>query len=132
VILDDLADALRAADPVPPGVVAAAALAFGAPAVDADALERLAEPSGVRGRTSRLAFGGPGVRVDLEFSGSLDVLGLVDPPCAGTALVRWPGGSREVTVAGGWFSADGVPPGPLHVVVRVARREAVSTGWFVG
>ncbi|WP_199441588.1 hypothetical protein [Umezawaea beigongshangensis] len=132
MILDDLADALHAADPVPAGVVAAAALAFDARREDADALERLPEPAGVRGCTSRLAFGGPGVRVDLEFSGSLDVLGLVHPPCAGTALVRWPGGSREVVVDGGWFRADGVPPGPLRVVVRAPGRGAVSTGWFVG
>ena len=128
-LLRRLADVLDRYDPVPAGIgvdaVAAGLLAGSASA----ALVLVADGAGaVRGVGGRvLGFAWPGGRLDVQIDAGVRLTGLVSG-LIGSLWVRWPGGSRVVSVDSvGRFVVGGLPSGPLSFVVAGAVGP-----WFVG
>jgi len=127
-LLRRLADVFERYDPVPAGIgvdaVRAGLLAGSASSV----LVSVADGGGaVRGAGRLLGFAWPGGRIDVQIDVGVRLTGLVSGLME-SLLVRWPGGSRLVSVDSvGRFMVDGLPSGPLSVVVA----GSVSP-WFVG
>jgi hypothetical protein len=128
-LLRRLADVLERYDPVPVGIgvdaVAAGLLAGSA----SSALVLVADGAGaVRGVGGRvLGFAWPGGRLDVQIDAGVRLTGLVSG-LMGSLWVRWPGGSRRVSLDSvGRFVVGGLPAGPLSFVVSGAVGP-----WFVG
>jgi len=129
-LLNRLAAAFERHDPVPPEVTEAAVAAgrLAGPARSWTSLA-LVGVDGMRG-DGLLGFADRACRVDVEVtSGRLTGL----RRGAGDVWVRWPGGERRAVLDDvGRFTVDGLPAGPLCVVVRRAGHADAVGPWFVG
>jgi hypothetical protein len=127
-LLRRLADVFERYDPVPAGIGVDAVRAGLLAGSAASALVLVADGAGaVRGAGRLLGFAWSGGRVDVQIDAGVRLTGLVSG-LIGSLLVRWPGGSRLVSVDSvGRFVVDGLPSGPLSLVVS----GSVSP-WFVG
>jgi hypothetical protein len=128
-LLRRLADVFERYDPVPAGIgldaVRAGLLAGSASSTLALVADGAGAVRGVGGRL--LGFAWPGGRIDVQIDAGVRLTGLVSV-LIDSLLVRWPGGSRLVSVDSvGRFVVDGLPAGPLSLVVA----GSVSP-WFVG
>jgi hypothetical protein len=128
-LLRRLADVLERYDPVPVGIgvdaVAAGLLAGSASSALALVADGAGAVRGVGGRV--LGFAWPGGRLDVQIDAGVRLTGLVSG-LIDSLLVRWPGGSRLVSVDSvGRFVVGGLPAGPLSFVVSGAVGP-----WFVG
>lgn len=149
-LLAMLAAAFDRRDPVPPEVIAAAYRA-GTTRAEAEGcrlwelLWDTAIPSpavALRGPGDArvLSFGDQAttLRIQLEptTTSVLRLIGLVSAtsnnrPTAVAA--HWPDGELHIAVDElGWFAADGVPTGPLHLTLHEAGQRVAMTPWFVG
>lgn len=150
-LLDELALMFDVIDPVPEHVLAAA---LAVPEVisawhqldsgvlevlDDTALQRV--PAGVRsGGGPRLVTFGSGtgpddctieVEVGVEPSGSLRLVGLVVPAGPGELEVRHPAGRLRAPVDElGRFRVNGVPAGPLSLVLHGIDERTTTTDWI--
>ncbi|HEY0639721.1 MAG TPA: hypothetical protein VGD67_18905 [Pseudonocardiaceae bacterium] len=71
------------------------------------------------------------VEVGVEPSGTLRLVGLVVPTGPGELEVRHPGGAQRVPVDElGRFRAEGVPAGPLSLVLHGTDRRTTTTDWI--
>jgi len=137
-LLLSLAAVLDQVDPVPDHLAALSEAAFCLRVNDFVLLHRTAATAGMRSGSPALRFVGPTTTVDLQLHldgrTGLHALGLVHPAPKGcTAVISWPGGERTAAVDPiGWFSATGLPAGPLRVLLRRPGSPDLSTGWFVG
>lgn len=128
-LLRRLADVFERYDPVPVGIGVDAVRAGVLAGSASSALVLVADGDGaVRGAGGRLlGFAWPGGRVDVQIDAGVRLTGLVSG-LIGSLWVRWPGGSRRLSVDSvGRFVVDGLPPGPLSLVVSGAVGP-----WFVG
>ncbi len=129
-LLRRLGEVFERYDPVPVGIGAAAVRAGVLAGSVSSALALVADGDvdGVRGVGGRLlGFAWPGGRVDVQIDVGVRLTGLVSG-LMGSLWVRWPGGSRLVSVdSAGRFVVDGLPAGPLSLVVSGAVGP-----WFVG
>jgi hypothetical protein len=127
-LLRRLADVFERYDPVPAGIGVDAVRAGLLAGSASSALVVVADGEGaVRGGGRLLGFAWPGGRVDVQIDAGVRLTGLVSILISSLS-VRWPGGSRVVSVDSvGRFVVDGLPAGPLSLVVA----GSVSP-WFVG
>jgi hypothetical protein len=127
-LLRRLADVFERYDPVPTGIGVDAVRAGLLAGSASSALALVAAGGGaVRGVGRLLGFAWPGGRIDVQIDAGVRLTGLVSG-LMGSLLVRWPDGSRVVSVDSlGRFVVDGLPAGPLSLVVA----GSVSP-WFVG
>jgi len=127
-LLRRLADVFERYDPVPAGIGVDAVRAGLLAGSASSALVLVADGGGaVRGVGRLLGFACPGGRIDVQIDAGVRLTGLVSG-LMGSLSVRWPGGSRLVSVDSvGRFVVDGLPAGPLSLVVS----GSVSP-WFVG
>jgi hypothetical protein len=130
VLLSGLAAEFERYDPVP-AVVRAAAERAGSivPQAKSWTVLPLVAAGGVRGDAGLVRLAG----VDLEIEhvdGSVRLTGVAD---RGEVWVRWPDGEHRAAVDDiGRFTVDGLPAGPLSVVVRVPGQPDAAGPWFVG
>jgi hypothetical protein len=129
-LLRRLADVFERYDPVPVGIGADAVRAGALAGSASSALVLVADGDvgGVRGAGGRLlGFAWPGGRLDVQIDAGVRLTGVVSG-LMGSLRVRWPDGSRRVSVDSvGRFVVGGLPPGPLSFVLS----GSVSP-WFVG
>lgn len=131
-------------DPVPPAVLEAGRLAFGARNLDAELAALIYdswqdEPAltGVRaGLTGRqLTFEAADRLVEIELAGGRrtgSVVGQIVPPAPGGVELRSPDGSVAAEADQlGRFSFDSVPCGPMSLRLRVDGHAPVVTDWVV-
>lgn len=146
-LLDDLGEALRAADPVPDQWRFAAEGCFTWRTVDAElaemtfdstAAEHLALVRGPALAERIVVFEARGLRVEIELAavpatGRYRVTGQLVPEGAGTVELRQAGGSVVVEAdAHGRFRADGIVAGPLSLRCTVpAEPRPVETAWLI-
>lgn len=152
-LLDELAMLFERADPVPDHIIAAAEAAIGVVAAwrDLDTVDyggllgvvtdtALLAQAGVRGDGGpRLVTFGAGsgeqsryveVEVGVEPAGTLRLVGIVVPSGPDEIEVRSPERSFRVPVdLLGRFWAEGVPAGPLSLVLYYPGQQAVPTDW---
>lgn len=126
-LLTELNVLLRRIDPVPATVIADAEAAF-ALTVASAGWERLApvveDSALVRTATRTFLFASKETWIRVELRGAT-LLGLVSP--VRDVDLRWPAGARRIRPdATGLFKVDGVPRGPLRLVVA----ETHATPWF--
>lgn len=136
---------VEAADPVPGWVLEAAQSVLDWRQVDAVLADlaydsELHDPlaAGVRhggGGARLLTFEDPRLSVDIEVhrtEGAVRLVGQLAPAGAVELTVRHRGGDQRVAIdPDGRFSVDGVAPGPLKLVVRLADDTAVQTSSVV-
>lgn len=131
-LLRALAAAFDREDPVPSAVRRAAERAGG---LAARGWHELAFVTGdhVRGAGDLLGFADQRCRVDVQVDVDLDSVRLTGLASGGAVVVRWPDGERPVEVDDvGRFTVDGLPRGPLCVVVRRPGEPDAVGPWFVG
>jgi hypothetical protein len=129
-LLSTLVAAFEQHDPVPPDVTAAAVSAglLVGPARSWTPLS-LVGVGGLRG-DGLLGFADRLGRVDIEVAAGR-LTGVLRG--VGDVWVRWPGGERRAAVDDvGRFTVDGLPAGPLCVVVRRPGEADAVGPWFVG
>jgi len=129
-------------DPLPPEVVAAARGAFAWRTVDAElaelTLDSLTEPAAVRSSTGPrlVSFEAESLAVDLEVADTGDtrrLVGQMVPPHPAQVTVRSASGERTVEANDiGCFTAEGIAPGPVSLLCRVADSpdRPVVTSWI--
>jgi hypothetical protein len=127
-LLRRLADVFERYDPVPAGIGVDAVRAGLLAGSASSALVSVTDGGGaVRGAGRLLGFAWSGGRIDVQIDAGVRLTGLVSG-LMGSLSVRWPDGSRLVSVDSvGRFVVDGLPAGPLSLVVS----GSVSP-WFVG
>jgi hypothetical protein len=133
-LLRALAAAFERRDPVP-GAVRAAAERAGDLVAAAAGWDALALVAGerMRGAGDLLGFADRRGRVDVQVDVDADAVRLTGLADGGAVFVRWPGGERAVDVDDvGRFTVDGLPRGPLCVVVRRPGEPDAVGPWFVG
>lgn len=147
-LLTELAAVVTATDALPVAVRAGALGAFGWLNVDAeladllaDSAEQLAGSSAGPARGAAptdarlLTFGAGDVVVEVEISGTGDrlrMVGQVVPPQQGPLVVRSDAGAVTTQADElGRFVADGVPPGPVSLVVARSTGHPLVTPWTV-
>jgi hypothetical protein len=142
-LLDRLAALFDQHDPVPAGVAAMAEHAgrwvWRARSWSELPLVADGESGRVRGGGQLLGFASAAGRVDVEVSedgpGSVRLTGLFSGSSvsSGSVWVRWPTGERRLDVDElGRFTQNGLPAGPLSVVVRRPGEPDAAGPWFVG
>jgi hypothetical protein len=133
VLLQGLAAEFERHDPVPAAVQKAAERAGSlVPQAKSWTALSLVAGDGVRGDVGLLGFASRTARVDLEIESDRTVR-LTGLATQGEVWVRWPGGERRAVVEDiGRFTVDGLPPGPLSIVVRTPGRPDAAGPWFVG
>lgn len=149
-LLDRMAEAVAALDPMPPRVLDAARGAFDQrdPAVSQVAElhtdSALDPPVGLRDAHGHdlapryLVFRRAGLSLRVEVtarSGRRDLVGEVTPwEGTGPLRVCWPGGQCDGTVhaahAGGGFVVRDIPAGPVRLVFPGAAEAVVATSWI--
>jgi hypothetical protein len=145
-LLEELGQALRAAEPVPEQWRFAAIGSFTWRSVDAE-LAELAFDSAAAGQGAALVrgpataermlvFETPTRRVELEVTpaggGRFSVVGQLVPEAAGTVELRQDALSTTVEAdASGRFSAAGVAAGPLSLRCTVPGTAPVETAWLL-
>lgn len=140
-ILAALRDGLRKIDPVPADVTAFAQAAFTWRDIDAELAELDFDsidedvPAGVRSSTTArmMSFQAGQWMIDIEYDeNSGRLMGAISPEAAYRVDLHTAGAfftteSDEI----GRFTADGVVPGPLGLVLRFADGVVVKTQWVV-
>ncbi|HEX5407833.1 MAG TPA: hypothetical protein VFX16_36675 [Pseudonocardiaceae bacterium] len=128
VLLSGLAAEFERHDPVPAAVQHAAELA-GSLVQQAKSWNSLAllTGAGVRGDAGLVRLAGVDLEIDPAPDGTVRLTGLA---AGGEVWVRWPGGER--CAGAGQFAVDGLPAGPLSIVVRTPGRPDAVGPWFVG
>ncbi|GLX92770.1 hypothetical protein [Herbidospora sp. NBRC 101105] len=140
-LMEELATALRAADPVPPGLVEMGQAIYTWRLVDAELAEL--SPAGTAGPLVRadevaalrdLAFQTEsGLVIELGVSGDA-LLGQLDPPAEGEVRVvtgAGPGPGLPVDEVGG-FRISPIPPGRFRLHFRGGGRDVVTTPIYWG
>lgn len=136
--------ALDPTDPVPPELTLAARSAIAWRDLDAGIAELLfdsteAEPaaSGVRsgGGPRLLSFGSADLSVEMQVETQPNghrIMGQLTPALVATITVRHPGGLVAATAdATGAFVVDGVPPGPISLLVQPDDGPPTVTDWIL-
>ena len=141
VLLAMLRAGLGESDPVPSDVVAFAKAAFTWRDIDAQLAELEFDsaeedvPTGVRSATTvrMMSFQAGQWMIDIEYDETAGrLIGATSPP-ARYSVDLHTSGAKFTTESDdlGRFTADGVAPGPLGMVLRFARGQAVKTQWVV-
>ena len=129
-------------DPVPPEVIAGARAAFRQPAFGAELATLMYDSAedqvlaGVRrgGGARQLTFEGPHLTIELEVTPhSRSIVGQLVPATGATVELRHRAGSLEVVADSlGRFALEGVPAGPVKLVVSVHGEQTASqTEWVL-
>ena len=136
----DLADALQAANDIPPQFLEAGKAAFAWRTIDADLAELTFDSAETASRGMRaggaayrsLTYAGREVTIGLEVTTD-GLHGQVAPPQAGKLEVRQrDGSSLSVDVDEvGWFQIRPRPPGMFRLHLRTARGLFIVTEWMV-
>jgi len=139
-LLARLAHVVEEADPVPAGVTEAALAALATRTLDAE-LAELVEDSALGTLTAvrdggadtrMLSFESAGLTVELQVradGATRAVRGLV-AGAVGEVTAQTRDTERTAPVdEGGWFSLDGLPPGPVRLRMRATGGAAVVTSW---
>jgi hypothetical protein len=135
-LFTELKAAVRAAEDVPPGFVAAGKAAFGWRNVDAElaVLSQSAELAGTRADRAELrslTFVASGLTIELEVTADA-LVGQVVPAQSGEIEAEGPKG-RSGTVAVdeiGWFTIRPVPDGLVRLHLRTVGGVVVRTEWI--
>ena len=135
--------ALDPTDPVPPELTLAARSAIAWRDMDAgiaellfDSSEAETATSGVRsgGGPRLLSFGSADLSVELQVETQpvgRRLMGQITPPLAAAITVRHPGGAIVASAdATGAFVVDGVPPGPISILVQPNEGPPTVTDWI--
>lgn len=140
-LLGLLRDSLAESDPAPSDVVAFAKAAFTWRDIEAELAELEFDsatedlPTGVRSSTTArmMSFQAGQWMIDIEYDETAGrLIGATSPP-ARYSVDLHTSGAKFTTESDdlGRFTADGVAPGPLGMVLRFTRGQAVKTQWVV-
>ena len=138
-LLQELASALDATDPVPERFIEAAKESFTWRTIDIELAELVfdsaeAELVGVRGAdaTRQVTFQAPGFEIEVAIisDGTRRLVGQVVPAHEGTVELHF-GEEKIVTAADslGRFSFEDVPLGPISLRLELADGAIVQTAW---
>jgi hypothetical protein len=140
-ILARLREGLAQSEPVPSDVTEFARAAFGWRNIDAELAELDFDsideeiPSGVRstGTARMISFQAGQWMLDIEFDeGSGRLIGQISPESTFTVELHTSGALFTVESDElGRFSAEGIAPGPLSLVLRFPDRSVIKTQWVV-
>lgn len=141
-LIAELRAALNESDPVPTDVTEFARAAFSWRRIDAELAEIAYDSStedalaGVRSTTTAriISFQAGRWTIDVEYDASTQrLIGQVDPAQRVTVEIRFTGVAlAEDTDNLGRFRFDGVPSGPMSLVIRVpGDLEVIKTEWTV-
>ena len=138
-LLEELASALDATDPVPERFIEAAKESFTWRTIDIELAELVfdsaeAELAGVRGvdATRQVTFQAPGFEIEVAIisDGTRRLVGQVVPPHEGTVELRF--GEQSMTTEAdslGRFSFEDVPLGPISLRLELRDGAVVQTAW---
>jgi hypothetical protein len=136
-LLAELGRALGAADPVPADVLAAAKAAIHLPRLDAELAELLEEAAmagATRGAatTEVLTFESESMVIDVEVdTAARRLTGRILPAAAADVTLEGVRGQRTARAdAGGEFSVEDLPSGPVRLRCSTEDGSVVTTGWF--
>ena len=138
-LLEELASALDATDPVPERFIEAAKESFTWRTIDIELAELVfdsaeAELAGVRGAdaTRQVTFQAPGFEIEVAIisDGTRRLVGQVVPPHEGTVELHF--GEQSVSTEAdslGRFSFEDVPLGPISLRLELHDGAVVQTAW---
>lgn len=138
-LIDELASALDATDPVPERFIEAAKESFTWKTIDIELAELVfdsaeSELVGVRGvdATRQVTFQAPGFEIEVAIisDGTRRLVGQVVPAHEGTVELHF--GEQSVSTASdnlGRFSFEDVPLGPISLRIELADGAVVQTAW---
>jgi hypothetical protein len=143
-LIEELAAAIAAGDPVPAEVNAAAKASYTWRTVDAElaelvydsAVEELAGVRSAEGTARQVTFRAPGVEIEIAILsvGTRRLVGQLVPPQRADVELRW--GSESRTVPSdelGRFTFDDVPVGPISLRCSFGEEDApvIQTDWML-